>query len=504
MITVLVKKQQKRLIRFLLINFIVIGCGLKKPDEQQKPPNLLFILTDEQRYDTSAPYGNEQIQTPHLNKLGESSVVFQKAYVTQPVCSPARSSILTGLYPHTTGVTNNNIPLDEGIKTLPELVTDTNYRTSYIGKWHLGRENDAWHGFDHRVSTEGAYTSDDIDNKADYDLWLQQNGYEPDMPNKIFSREFTSALPYGFTKSKFIENEGLKFLEENKDYPFILYLSFLEPHAPYNGPFNTVHKSSEIELDSSYRQTEMRRHIPLRHHLLRQYGMPDYSIEELFARYWGMVHQVDLTVGKVLNKLTELGLDENTIVVFTSEHGTMLGKFWINGKTVMYDESSRVPLIIRAPGIEPISINQSVSQIDLVPTLLELLGQPLPDHLQGKSLLALMNGEDVEAHDIFMEWNPFVNWERELDDCPEWTGGDDCTSAAQTYIRSIVTPDGWKLNRSTTDRSQLFNLNKDPGETINLYERKEHKELIETLKMRINDWQITTNDPVNFKAKQNN
>ena len=135
-----------------LISLFLLSCS-----KNEIKPNLIFILTDEQRYDTSIHYGNDKIITPNINKLGYEGVVFEKAYVAQPVCSPNRSSILTGLYPHQTGVTQNKIPLNEEFASFPKLLNDKSYKTSYIGKWHLGKELDPSHGFDQRISMEDGY-----------------------------------------------------------------------------------------------------------------------------------------------------------------------------------------------------------------------------------------------------------------------------------------------------------------------------------------------------------
>jgi arylsulfatase A-like enzyme len=469
-----------------------------KQNSQTRKANLLFILTDEQRYDTSAPYGNNIIKTPNLNKLGETGIVFRHAYVSQPVCSPACSTIMTGLYPHTNGVTTNNIPLDEQVRTLPEMV-DSSYVSAFIGKWHLGRENDTWQGFDLRISSEDGYTSDDPDNLTDYNFWLREKGYEPDRPDKTFSRDFASDLPYEHSKSKFIEIKGLEFLEQHQNQPFLLYLSFLEPHSPNNGPFNDLHDPSLVELDSTY-EMEPGKDLPLRYHMKKGYDYGDISTKELFARYWGLVHQVDLSVGKVLEKLDELGLAENTIVVFTSEHGKMMRKFGLTGKTVMYDVSSRVPWMMKVPGINPITVEQKVSQIDLLPTLLELLEQPLPSHLQGKSLVPLMKGEVSANEPVFLEWNPFVDWQAQAEDCPEWATQEECNQAVQTNIRTVVTQDGWKLNWSSSDKSQLFHLSQDPLEVKNLYYLDEYQEKIRDLKELILRWQETNNDHLKFSG----
>ena len=482
----------------LILSLFCLNIGCTPSDNAViGKKNLLFILTDEQRYDTSAPYGNQLIKTPNLNKLGNEGIVFKQAYVTQPVCSPARSSLLTGLYPHSNGVISNNIPLDEKIKTLPELINDTAYRTAYIGKWHLGREVDAWHGFTQRISIEDGYTINDTTKNSDYREWLLELGYQPDAKNRTFSRTFASNLPFKHSKTKFIEDNAIDFLIQNKDKPFILYLAFLEPHSPNNGPFNDLHDPADVDLDSTYFMNTSKE-MPLRYFMKKGYSYDD-STQMVFAKYWGLVHQVDKSVGNVLDQLKSLGLEGNTIVVFTSEHGKMMRKFGLTGKTVMYEPSSRIPWMMYVPGMEPKTINQRVSQIDMVPTLLELLNQPIPKGLQGKSLLPLVSGTISSNAPIFMEWNPFPNWQNQTKNCPEWAEEEDCIKAVQTQIRTVVTQDGWKLNWSSSDISQLFNLNVDPLEVQNLYHEESNEDKVNELKQLILEWQVKTDDKVIFQ-----
>lgn len=480
----------------VLIVLACCSCDTATAPESNRKPNLVFILADEQRFDTSEPYGNNDIMTPHLNALGRAGIVFRNAYVSQPVCSPARATLLTGLYPHTHGVTNNNILLEERVHTLPELLNDTSYLSAYIGKWHLGRENDAWHGFDIRISTEGGYAGS-RNNMADYDRWLLENGYKFKNSSTTFSRNFVSNLPYEHSKSKYIEMNALEFLEENQERPFVLYLSFLEPHSPNNGPFNDLHDPSLVVLDSTYKM-ETGRDMPLRYHMKRGYDYGDISTEELFARYWGLVHQVDLSVGAVMKKLSDLGLDKNTIVIFTSEHGKMMRKFGLTGKAVMYEESSRVPWMMQVPGVDPTVIDRRVSHIDMIPTILDLMQKPIPAHLEGKSLKPVIEGNADVQDPVFIEWNPFKDWQSEAKLCPEWASQDSCDLAVQTQIRTVVTQDGWKLNWSSSDKSQLFNLNDDPMEVDNLYYKSSHQQKVKELKDAITQWQETTGDNVSF------
>ena len=211
-------------------------------------------------------------------------------------------------------------------------------------------------------------------------------------------------------------------------------------------------------------------------------------------KYWGLVHQVDLSVGKILKKLESLGLDKNTIIVFTSEHGRMMGKFGISPKRFMYEASSRIPLIIKAPGYKPRKVNYPVSQIDIVPTLLEYFGKTIPDFLPGKSLF------DFTPSNVFIQWNTDYSNDgkptngKNYDDCP--VDPRDCKKAMMQNIRTIVTPEGLKLSLSAQnfDLSELYDLKKDPKEKNNLYYNPIYKDSINYLKEKILDWQEKVND----------
>ncbi len=462
--------------------------------------NVVFILTDEQRYDTSLPYGNAEVQTPHLNQLGEEALVFEQAYVTQPVCSPARSAILTGRWPHQTGVIANNIPLPDSIPVFPALFPDDAYQTAYMGKWHLGNELDLRKGFDQRISTEDIYTADDTTRFSDYRQWLIDKGYTPDTEQGYFSREFCNRLPYAHTKSKFMEEQALRFLEENRNRPFMLYLGFLEPHTPNFGPFDSLHRAADVALDPTYGDV-VPEDEPLRYALLRNPGQSSASQEKLreeMAKYWGLVHQVDRSVGAIIGKLKSLGLYENTLLVYTSEHGKMMGKYGLGGKSVMYEAAARVPLFLKIPGVRPRRIAYPVSQIDLVPTLLDALKRNIPPSLPGKSLLPYLDAPD--AGDVFVEWHQNRAWADLAERCPEGVSLADCEQAMFQQIRTVITPRGWKLNRSVADadRSQLFDLRDDPAERHNRYYQAGYVGRIDSLQGLIKAWQEEVADPAGF------
>jgi len=489
----------------IIISFTVLLAFTACTSTEQKAPeekkmNLIFILTDEQRFDTSAPYGNEKIKTPNLNLLGKEAVVFEKAYVTMPLCSPARASILTGLYPHTNGVTYNNIDLPDSAQTLPEIVKDRypEYQSAYIGKWHLGSELKPQQGFDIRISTEDGYTSGDTTKFSDFHYSLRAKGYDEGRNVKgYFSRGFAANLPYEDSKSKFMETKALEFLDKNKEKPFMLYLGFLEPHSPISGPFNDLHEDVDIKLNEAQKSFPGE-DAPWRYRISAVNTKLDSKKMMInMHNYWGLVHQVDLSVGKIMQKLKELGIEDNTILVYTSEHGNMMGEHHMMFKTVMYDGSARIPLFVKAPGLESKKINQPVSQIDLVPTLLDLMQVEEPEYLQGKSLVPLMKGEAQSNTPVFISWHAKPPYQIEgKTPCIEELTQEECYHYFyESEIRAVVKGE-WKLvmTADPDDKSQLFNIKEDPMELHNLYYEKGYGDKIEELYASLKAWQAQTND----------
>jgi arylsulfatase A-like enzyme len=186
-----------------------------------------------------------------LNRLADESIVFEHPYVTQPVCTPSRSCVLTGLWPHTSGCTTNNIALPKTTPAFPEILADSSYRTGYFGKWHLGDELVPQHGFEEWQSIEDIY-SPDSSQRSSYDRFLRDRGFKPDLPDDRFSREFAARLPLELGKPRFLELETIDFLRRHRSEPFVLYVNFLEPHPPYDGPFNDEYEPEELELPPNF------------------------------------------------------------------------------------------------------------------------------------------------------------------------------------------------------------------------------------------------------------
>jgi arylsulfatase A-like enzyme len=472
---------------------------------QKKKPNLLFIWTDEQRADTMAAYGNHKIHAPNLNKLASQSVVFENTYVTQPVCTPNRSAVMTGLWPHQSGCIKNNIPLPPDVPCLPELVGDSEYRTAYMGKWHLGDEIFAQHGFEEWLSIEDGYrryysNGRDRNKRSDYHHFLIEHGYKPDSDNNAFSRSFAARRILEHCKPKFLEKKACDFLRRHRKKPFILYINFLEPHMPFFGPLDEEHNPEEIDLPANF-SDPLEENEPLRYRVIREYcrakyGKDEKDIRALIRRYWGLVTQIDLSVGAILKTLDDLGLTENTIIVYTSDHGDMMGSHHMVEKSVMYEEAVRIPWLMRIPKKKGSLIKNRVSQIDMVPTLLELMGCGVDGHFPGQSLVPLIKAGRVGQDNVFIEWNPNSGAMKVKRGGTQLAPKEELSRLENEHTRTVISPDGWKLCLSESDKCQLFDLNKDPGETVNLFDSSRHEDIIRKLTVMIHKWQEMVSDRV--------
>jgi len=465
-----------------------------------RKPNLVLFLPDQQRADTIACYGGVKVHAPNLNKLASESVIFERTYVTHPVCTPSRSSLMTGTWPHTNGCTRNSVPLDRRFRVFPELMEDRNYRAAYIGKWHLGEEGPIGRGFDEWIST---------DDHGDYTNFLISKSIIPDKQNGRFSELAISNLPIELSRPKFLEKSACEFIEKHQREPFILVVGFVEPHSPYNGPLNDEHPLDQIELDATA-TLPLSEDIPLRYRLMREwqqaeavldrerlptqlfFGVTPEEYRSIKQRYLGLVTLVDQSIGAILACLERVGLTDNTIIVHTSDHGDSLGAHHLFGKETMFEEATRVPLLVRLPGQRASkTITHPVSHIDFVPTLLDLLGQPNNPQCAGKSLLPLITEEAAPSQNVFQEWAPNRT---KVKKGTKLARRRLVKRAVEESTRTIVTSDGWKLCLRDKDLNELYNLNDDPLETRNLYEDQQCASVISRLADEIHRWQESTSD----------
>jgi arylsulfatase A-like enzyme len=298
--------------------------------------------------------------------------------------------------------------------------------------------------------------------------------------------------------SNFLGDKAYAFLQNHSESgrPFILYVMMFEPHPPYNGPYNDMYDPSSIpdgqvflekpdDKSSLFNRARSDYYLGGNEHDLNT--ADDWR--RLRARYYGNVTLLDEGVGKVLQGLTDFGFEDDTAVIFTSDHGDSLGDRGMLNKRSFYEEVSRVPMLMKVPwlNIDQIKIGGNFGHVDIVPTLLDILGIEIPDHLQGSTVLGdISKGSDLHARDVFMQWHgglPTVN-----------LGDDTVNLMSQIEWRSVVSGDRWKLNLSRGDQCELFDLNSDPFEKVNLFDSDDQKDRIREMTARIRGWQIATGD----------
>jgi arylsulfatase A-like enzyme len=472
---------------------------LPKPPRR---PNLLFLWTDQHRGDAVPWAGNTSVKAPNFKELGERSFCFQRTYCTQPVCTPSRGSIMTGLMPHNHGSYTNNIRLDPNVKTIAEYLID-DYRTAYYGKWHLGDEAFAQHGFDEWLSIEDNYREyytdpSKITTDSDYHKFLVSRGFPPnkideDSFQPVFSRDMAAAMPEKYTKVSYLADQAVSFLQSTGEgEPWILSVNTLEPHPPTYGPLNEVHDPDAMPTGPAFNvpvgSGASRLHRET-YAALRKKGYKNHPLEtdddfrRLKANYYGLITMVDNAYGRILRALEESGQADNTIIVYTSDHGEMLGDHRLMQKGVFYEEAATVPLAIHVPWLsrDRVDFDGPFSQIDLVPTLLELTGQEIPDGLDGVSRAGCLADPSTWCDEnIVVEWN---------------SGHDETISG-----RCIVTADGWKLNLFHGDGPELYDLNNDPAELTNLEADPNQHDRIKRLTSEILAWQQAHHDELKLQV----
>ena len=498
--------------------------------ELSTKPNLLFICSDQQRTDTMGAYGNDWIETPALNDLASRSFVFENAYVTQPVCSPARASMMTGLYPHSAGVIRNSQPgrplsnLFPEAKTIAEMVSH-DYVCAKYGKWHLGDDLSPQHGFTEWVSTEDAHDNNYpnwVDEKhryrkSDYFRYLVERGYEPEGDyegHKSFTQDQRGYLPEEDTMAAFLSRKTVEFINrQGSDVkPWLMYVNMFEPHPPHNGPLNDMYDPSSLPMGPLFlKQPEENTPLfsrararfqtyvgsnPLRG-TAEEVNPDDQEAHwrALRARYFGNVTVLDRGIATILQALEDTGQSDNTIVVFTTDHGDSLGDRGMSGKRSFYEEVARVPLMIHVPWLSKTQnrISGSIGQIDLVPTLLDLMGEDVALHLQGLSRKAVLEDTKKLDDDVFMQWHGGK--------ATVPLGNDEIERLSEIPWRCIVSRDRWKLNLSPGDICELYNLNDDPLELSNLYDDPAQIGRVRDLTSRIQAWQQRTGDDLKLSVR---
>ncbi|MFF2481938.1 sulfatase-like hydrolase/transferase [Paenibacillus sp. NPDC058071] len=411
-------------------------------------PNVLIFFTDQQRWDTTGIHGNPLGLTPNFDRMAAYGTHLEHSFTCQPVCGPARSSLQTGVYGTTSGCYKNGIPLPEHLGTLGQYFGQAGYQTGYIGKWHLADEEPV-----------------PAAQRGGYDYWLASNVLEfssDSYRTVMYDNESNPVRLPGYRVDA-LTDAAIRYIDNHRENPFFLFVSYLEPHHQ-----NHI---DDYPAPVGYREQYGGRWIP-----------PDLAalggtVHQHIGGYYGMVKRLDEALGRVLDALKSLELDEQTIVLFTSDHGNHFKTRNEEYKRSCHDSSIRVPTAFSGPGFsDGRKLRQLVSLIDLPPTLLDAAGIKVPAQMQGNSIMPLLNGAGSSQP-----------WQEEV-----------LVQISESSIARAIRTRKWKycVVAEGKDGSEqagseeyieayLYDLDADPYELTNLIGLDSHREAADILQGRL-------------------
>ena len=426
------------------------SLGAGSAQAATRRPNILFIVPDQLRAQSIGSAGNPDVRTPHLDRLAAEGVVFRQAFANSPVCCPARAVLLTGRYAHRNGMTANDLRLRESETTLAELLKAAGYRTGFIGKWHLdgGRR-------------EPGYVPPG-DRRQGFDFWAASECSHNHFDNHYF-RDDPTPIKLGKYEVEGWTDLAIDFLRRRDGRPFFLMVMMGPPHDPYRAPsrYESLYDPARLAMRPNWVD-----------------GTPMGSRQDI-ASYYAQISAIDDQVGRLMETLGDLHLRDETIVVFTSDHGDMLGSQQQRLKRKPWEESIRVPFFISYPArVRPgTQTSAIISHVDLAPTLLSLCGLKVPATMQGSDLSKVVLGRSPAAPDsaFFQIFGPYNG-----DSTPfGWRG---VRTERYMYARSRQQP--WVL----------FDLDRDPYEMRNLVGEPSAAAVQAAMEKKLGDWMKRTGD----------
>ena len=456
---------------------VIGGCRRSPPEQPPRRPNILFILLDDLRWNALGYAGHPHLKTPNIDRIAREGVNFRNAFCTTSLCSPSRASLLSGLYAHKHGVTNNFTEYPSNFTHFPNELHDDGYTTAYVGKYHMGEGNDAPRpGFDYFVTHKGQGKY--------FGTEFNMNGERREVRNDYYTTAVTDI--------------ALDWLQrDHGGKPWLMMLghkaahSFYTPEPKYEHAFDGVKVSypeSAFSLDD--KPAWIKDRLPTWHGI---YGplfdwrkkFPDArpkavtDFQSMVHAYWSTILSVDDSVGRLRAWLEKSGQLENTIIVFVGDNGLLEGEHGMVDKRTMHEPSIRIPMAVRYAGLSknPRVIDQQVLTVDMAPSLLELVGAQPVSGMDGRSWVRLVReGSDPAWR---KSWFYYYNYEKEFPYTPN--------------VRGIRTEE-WKYIRyphgdGSADRhlGELYDLKKDPGERSNLIQRVDYSATVQRLQTELNE-----------------
>ena len=410
-----------------------------------KKRNILFILSDQHNAGVLGAAGDKTVRTPSLDRLASEGVRFDQAYCQNPLCVPSRYSMLTGRHSRNIGIYTNNDILMPNSTTIPRVLSAHGYRTCLIGKAHFNGEQ--FHGYQQRPYG-------DLYGQAHQPDPFREKGGEESGLGEFLDNSGATGIPLPMTQTEICVAEAAKWLQTHcslhSDQPFFLSVNFDKPHFPVRCPSQYF-----ARYDGRLRVPEVpegarERAVPFVRRAMDRFGFEGQDGDRYLAAYYGCVEWMDDAIGRLMHVLEHLGMAEDTLVVYTSDHGDLCGEKGVWNKSLFFDSSARVPLIVRCPSLIPPRPAESspVGLIDLFPTLCDAADVPVPESCEGLSLLPLLTGESGPPRDRVYCETSFL-WEPSDAGCMVRTGQ-------------------WKYSLYLDGSQELYNMEEDPGEWNNL------------------------------------
>ncbi|QJD84986.1 sulfatase-like hydrolase/transferase [Cohnella herbarum] len=471
-----------------------------------KKVNILFITADQLRYDSLGITGHPLVRTPNLDALAESGALFSNTFVQSAVCGPSRAAMYTGRYTHNNGVRFNEVPFRPGERTIADYFNDHQYRAALVGRTHFTPITEKY-GFEYFAYYDGLPVKDAY---SAYPEYLKSNGYsEEDIRYRYWPRELEvipgqEAYPEDFREAyypsriaeehsdtAYLTNEAIRFIRETGDRPWMLHLSYWKPHLPFSvpEPYHSMYDPKDVPMPRLM-PDELKSKPPLQK-LFREERRGNFLEDERLLRqiravYYGMITQLDDHMGRLLEELKQLGIRDNTLIIFTSDHGEYMGDHYMVEKELFYEQAIHVPLMVSLPGrIKPGTVTESfVETVDLLPTCMEAAGLPIPQAVDGRSLFPLLDGTAASwRQEVFAEWDfQYYHARRQLGLNP-----DQCKAV-------MVRNKRWKYVHYSDQPCELYDLENDSDEFNNLADDPQNRSLVHELQLKILDWRLRTED----------
>lgn len=471
------------------------GCGGASAPEPAARPNVLVLYTDEHSSWTMGAYGGRLIETPHLDRIGREGAIFHNYFVNSAVCTPSRGCLITGRYPHAHGAYANNIEIDRDEVTTAECFRRAGYETGFAGKWHL--DGEARPGWVDPARSMGFEDSRWMYNRGHWKRIVEQPEGWPqnrsvaqaggerivaDQPDGRPDISYDVDAP-GEYFTDWITDQCIEFLDREREAPFYYFLSIPDPHTPFSvrAPYDTMFSPDEMPVPPTLYQEELpdwaerSRQAMVERENLESWDDPEREaiLRQILAQYCGMVKCIDDNVGRILDALEANGQLDNTLIVFTSDHGNYLGEHGLYFKNQLYETAYRVSLLMRLPGVIPAGteVEECVASVDVHPTTLELCGVAGSEREQGRSFAALARGEED----------------------PDWP--DEAYLHHSSFARAGIFTPAWELALVRDGEHVLFDRRNDPEQTTNLFAEPEHQVTVRDLVARIVDHNYSVGAP---------